>query len=243
MIVTLDTMGTVASLDVPLHDVRESDIDAVKAVFDRLEDRFSLYREDSELSQVARGELSLTRASEELRAVYAAAIEWRTATAGSFTPNRPDGVVDLDGIVKAIAIREAGEVLVDRGFTHWCLNVGGDVLVWGSPWTIGVVDPADRGALLCAVELRDSRVALATSGTTERGEHVWRTGTGDSFVQVSVCADDILIADVLATAILSGGRDFLDVATAQWDVDVLTVATSGELAMTPGMNLADSGRV
>jgi thiamine biosynthesis lipoprotein len=231
-------MGTVVSLDVENADARDSDIEALTSVFARLEARFSLYREDSELSRVARGELSLTRASDELRAVYESAMEWRTATSGSFTPNRPDGVIDLDGIVKAIAIRDAGDLLIARGFIHWCLNVGGDVLVSGSPWKVGIVDPEDRAALLCAVELRGRRTSLATSGTSERGEHVWRSDAAGSFVQVSVCADDIVTADVLATAILSGGRDFLDEATERWDIDALTVTASGELAMSPGMNLA-----
>lgn len=241
MIVTLQTMGTVASIDIQDSAVLESDVEAMRTVFDRFEDRFSLYREDSELSRVARGELNLTRASGELRGVYETAMEWRSATSGSFTPNRPDGLVDLDGIVKALAIREAGALLIDRGFTRWCLNVGGDVLVSGSLWAIGVVDPADREELLCAVDLRGSRTALATSGTAERGEHVWRTESSEPFVQVSVCADDIVTADVLATAILAGGRDFLDVATELWDIDVLTATASGELAITPGMNLAGSG--
>jgi thiamine biosynthesis lipoprotein len=89
VIVSLQTMGTVASFDIPSSQVRESDIDAVKAVFACLEGRFSLYRAESELSIIRRGEKSLTRASEELRAMYEAATEWRNATAGAFTPNRP----------------------------------------------------------------------------------------------------------------------------------------------------------
>jgi thiamine biosynthesis lipoprotein len=151
-------------------------------------------------------------------------------------------VIDLDGTVKAVAIEQAGGALVERGLAHWCINVGGDVLVSGAPWTIGIVDPADRGSVLCSVDLRNGRTAIATSGTAERGEHVWRARATREFAQVSVCADDIVTADVLATAILSGGREFLDIATRKWDIDVLTVAESGELAMTPGMNLTGSRR-
>lgn len=242
MIVTLNTMGTVASVDIQGGTVRESDVEALKAVFNRFEDRFSLYRDDSELSRVASGELPLTRASDELRSVYEAALEWRSATSGAFTPHRPDGVLDLNGIVKAMAIQEAGSVLVDRGLDNWCLNVGGDVLTAGSPigagsWTVGIVDPDDRTALLCAVELSVDRSAIATSGTAERGDHVWRreTESGVGFVQVSVSARDIVTADVLATAILAGGESFRDMATERWGIDVLTVARSGELAITPGM--------
>lgn len=244
MIVTFPTMGTIASVDIA--GAGDSDITPVREVFDRLENRFSLYREDSELSRVARAELQLTRASGELRSVYQRAVEWRSATSGAFTPHRPDGVLDLDGIVKAIAIEEAGSVLRDRGCENWCLNVGGDVLTAGSPpdlerWRIGIVDPADRAVLLCSVGLAAGHPAIATSGTAERGEHVWRsagsveTFAQDSFCQVTVIAADIVTADVLATAILSGGASFLDTATARWDIDVLAVTSAGELSMTPGM--------
>jgi thiamine biosynthesis lipoprotein len=235
-------MGTVASIDVQRACLRESDVTAITTIFDRLEDRFSLYRDNSELSRVAHGELLLTESSDELRSVYESAIEWRSATSGVFTPHRPDGVLDLDGIVKAIAIQQVGVVLHDRGFDDWCLNVGGDVLTAGSPlesqgWTVGIVDPSDRTALLCAVRLREGHFAIATSGTAERGEHVWRASSESAgrFAQVSVSAGDIITADVLATAILAGGESFRDVATESWDIDVLTVSPSGELSMTPGM--------
>jgi thiamine biosynthesis lipoprotein len=51
---------------------------------------------------------------------------------------------------------------------------------------------------------------------------------------VSVAAQDIVTADVLATAIVAGGRPTLDAVTARWDVDVLAVADDGGLLATPG---------
>jgi thiamine biosynthesis lipoprotein len=226
-------MGTVASLEV------RGDFDAVDAlreVFDELESRFSLYDSGTELSRVAGG--VLTGASAELLDVYAMALEWRRRTDGAFTPHRPDGVVDLDGIVKAIAIGRAARLLPDD--LAWCLNVGGDVLANGSPWRLGIVDPLDRGALLCAVDLGGARRALATSGTSERGEHVWRTLDAASapFAQVSVLANDIVTADVLATAILAGDGAARDRLCSRFDVDVLTVDRTGALAASPGLRTA-----
>jgi thiamine biosynthesis lipoprotein len=248
VIATLQTMGTVASIDIQGASVHTADLDAVRAVFEGVEARFSLYRENSELSRIARGDLLLTRASDEVRSVYEEALLWRSATSGAFTPHRPDGVLDLDGIVKAIAIRDAGATLLERKFTRWCLNVGGDVLTSGSPigapaWTIGIVDPADRAALLCSIDLVNGMAAIATSGTAERGEHVWRTEVESDldYVQVSVLSEDIVTSDVLATAILAGGPPMLDTATERWDVDVFTVARSGALSMTPRMRSWLSG--
>ena len=92
-----------------------------------------------------------------------------TVTGGAFTPHRPDGVVDLSGIVKARAIESAGDVLVAHGHLDWCLNAGGDVLVSGTQasgqaWTVGIVDPDDRGRLWTQIATRPGRMAVATSG-------------------------------------------------------------------------------
>ena len=92
----------------------------------------------------------------------------------------------------------------------WCLNAGGDVLVSGiqasgEPWTVGIVDPDDRGRLWTQIDMHPGRMAVATSGIQERGEHVWRMVSDTTFTQVTVAAADIETADVLATAILSGG--------------------------------------
>ncbi|MGO7984194.1 hypothetical protein ACC691_40895, partial [Rhizobium johnstonii] len=48
--------------------------------FERTDRLFSLYREDSELSRIADGRLAMTRASEEVRDAYAAAVAWMHLT-------------------------------------------------------------------------------------------------------------------------------------------------------------------
>lgn len=238
-----DTMGTTVSLRFAAALPARAVLQAVEDGFDADDRRFSLYRPDSELSRVARGELALPRASTTLRERYADALHWRSRTAGAFTPHRPDGLIDLNGIVKAAAMAAAGAVLDAAGESRWLLNVGGDLLGRGDdagrPWSIGITDPVDRSALLCTLPLDAERRAVATSGTAERGEHVWRLrdpGAPGStpFRQVTVRATDIITADVLATAILAGGREQLDEASARYAIDVLTVAADGALLATPG---------
>lgn len=237
---TARVMGTVASLHAP-DDPGDEAWSEVLGVFERWEGVFSLWRADSELDRMAHGRLSLPHASPLVREVYAQALGWRAATRGAFTPHRPDGVVDLSGLVKALATDEAGRVL-DETSGSWLLGVGGDVLGRGGqaadtrhePWRCGVVDPGRRDALLGVVELTGRRRAVATSGTAERGEHVWRRESGAVFTQVTVCADDLVTADVLATAILAGTPDDLDGITDAWDVDVATVDRDGVLSGTPG---------
>lgn len=252
---TFTSMGTVVSIAIPFApgtapqaavEELEAATAVVEQLFNGLDRTFSLYRPDSEASAMARGELALKDASTDMRRLYVEATEWRTLTEGAFTAERPDGVVDLSGIVKAHAIREAGTSLLALGLKDWCLNAGGDVLVNGSPtpgsaqsWLAGIVDPQDRTTLLTAFPLSNAgKHALATSGTSERGHHIWSAGlpaTRDKgFRQVSVAAADIITADVLATAIMAGGVGTLTLATSHWDVDVLAVKNDGGLLATPG---------
>ena len=125
--------------------------------------------------------------------------------------------------------------------------MGGDILARGThdgaePWSIGIVDPGDRASLLCTLDLGGARRALATSGTAERGEHVWRSDRLSAYTQVSVLAADIVTADVLATAILSGGEATRDEMLGLFGdaIEVLTVDADASLTATPGMATAGS---
>ncbi|MFM9877819.1 MAG: FAD:protein FMN transferase [Rhodoglobus sp.] len=234
---TFETMGTVASVD----GIDEPTLAAVRDIFTTADERFSLYRPDSELSRVASGELTLPECSVQVRDAYADALAFSSLTSGAFTPHRWDGVIDLNGIVKAQAMQKAGGLIHSSGCRDWSLNVGGDILVGGhAPHTTGIVDPFDSGTLLCAIDFIAPRVAMATSGSAERGDHIWLAGaTGPAeYVQVSVVGNDIITADVLATAIVAGGRSALDEVTARWDVDVIAVARDGSMLATPGIRTA-----
>ena len=235
-----DTMGTVASIELP--ESYSPKLDAVREAFRDVDERFSLYRPGSELSRIASGVLALGQASTILRASYERSNEWRIHTDGLFSPHRPDGVLDLNGIVKAEAIESAGAILDHAGCSAWTINVGGDILVRSNhaPWITGIADPGDDLAMLCSISLGGARRAVATSGSTQRGDHIWRGGElgPTHFVQVSVIASDIVTADVLATAIVAGGPGALDDIADRWPVDVLAVERSGAIVATPGFRVA-----
>ena len=156
----VDTMGTVASLAFAEGPPDAALLTAIRTAFDTIEARFSLYRPHSEISRVARGESPMTDASPEFLASYAAAIDWKLATNGAFDPHRPDGVIDLSGIVKAQAIQRALDLVTGAGIADALISIGGDGVGIGhadaaaQAWAVGVLDPGDRGALLCSVRTR-----------------------------------------------------------------------------------------
>lgn len=231
-----DTMGTVASIATarPLG-TEQAELEAICASYDG---QFSLYRPDSELSRINRGELALVQASERMRACYEQAIDWRLATGGRFTPERPDGTLDLNGIVKALAIDECANWLLEAGHESGNVTIGGDSQSFGSaddkPWQVGIIDPQNRQAVLAAAQLGPGRWAVASSGSAERGDHIWSRPGVHPPQQVSVLAADIVTADVLATALIAGGRDYCDEVTDRWPVELLLVDADGQLLATPG---------
>jgi thiamine biosynthesis lipoprotein len=118
--------------------------------------------------------------------------------------------------------------------------VGGDLTTSGdqasdeSGWITGIVDPQNHGTVIAAVRLNAEFPAMATSGSVERGEHIWlRPETTKDFVQATVIAQDIITADVLATAIISGGQASLDQITQNFAVAVMTVSPDGSLQANP----------
>jgi thiamine biosynthesis lipoprotein len=65
--------------------------------------------------------------------------------------------------------------LRERGSANHAVNGGGDMQLAGgaaagAPWAVGIVDPRDAQRVLTTVTGHD--LAVATSGTAERGAHI-----------------------------------------------------------------------
>ncbi|WP_296666031.1 FAD:protein FMN transferase [Demequina sp.] len=175
---------------------------------------FSLWRDDSSLQRVLRGELTLDEAEPELREVLEACEWFREATAGGFDARRADGVLDPTGLVKGWAVVRAARRLQAARPADWMVGASGDVLVGGArARRIGIADPRVKGDptgtdVVDVVELGGSFTALATSGGAQVVDHIWDPVTGQTarhFMQVSVLGADLTEVDAWATAIAGGG--------------------------------------
>ncbi|WP_394252685.1 FAD:protein FMN transferase [Arthrobacter pityocampae] len=236
-----DTMGTTASLRGPA--VPPELMRGLIALFVAADHRFSTYRPDSELSRINRGGIGLTRASRPMKEMYERALEWRMRTGGRFTPHTPDGLLDLNGVVKAHTMAAGESLLLAASHRNWCLSVGGDLVADGMqpdgrPWTIGVVDPSDPDGYLTSIRAAPGARAVATSGTRERGHHLWDGARADSrtsgFLQATVVASDIITADVLATTLAAGGPPVIVDLLSEHAVQFVAVSPNGRLYASAG---------
>ncbi|OJV81079.1 MAG: hypothetical protein BGO37_16465 [Cellulomonas sp. 73-92] len=234
-----EVMGTVVSLDVRHADpvATEAAMEHAFAVLHEADERFSPFRPDSELSRLDRGELADDELSADMREVLAIAERARTDSDGVFDVHTPDGRLDTNGVVKGWAAQRAADGLVAAGIADFFLNAGGDVVARGEPepgqaWQVGVRHPTDPLAVLAVLTVRDG--AVATSGTYERGAHVWdgRTGSRDvPLVAATVVAADLTVADVLATTVLAMGDPGPAWAIAHGAAAVLAVPVDGPATM------------
>jgi thiamine biosynthesis lipoprotein len=237
-------MGIPLSFHLPEHrGLAALDPDAARAaVADAIallqdaERRFSRHVETSELSALRRGDLDPGDAGPELREVLALGAAAHRASAGAFDVVGPDGLPDTDGVVKGWAAQRAADLVVSRGVQDLCLNIGGDVAVRGGPepgrpWAVAVRHPLEPEDVLAVVHVADGGVA--TSGTAERGAHLWDGRTGrpaGEFVSLTVVAADLSTADVLATAAFALGEPGPAWAVRQGAAWVLAVRPDGGVA-------------
>jgi FAD:protein FMN transferase len=206
-------MGTAVTIDIAdrLPEASlTSLVEQVCAWLHEVDRRFSTYRYDSEVNLLDRGEVRLGNCSSDLRAVLATCESMRQETAGYFDANAT-GRLDPSGYVKGWSVEVASARLAEAGSVNHCINAGGDVRSRGRPgpgrsWRVGIRHPWQVDKLCWVVAGTD--LAVATSGTYERGLHVIDPHSGEpakALRSVTVTGPDLALADTYATASLAMG--------------------------------------
>ncbi len=202
---------------------------------------FSMWQDESPVSRLARGEITLDDCPPAVAEVFEACDQYWKNTGGAFDARRPDGAVDPTGLVKTWAVARATWRLAHAGAIDWMIGASGDVIAEGTapggrPWRIGIADPRQtgdpaRGKVVDVVALTGDRRALCTSGTAQHGEHIWNTdGTMEArYAQASVVGPDLVACDAWATAIVAGGEPTaLAAQRAGFDVLCISPLTSDD---------------
>jgi thiamine biosynthesis lipoprotein len=212
-------MGTVVTIDLYCEAVVERSelyvrAARARAVLQRADAVFSTWKDQSPITRLRRGEITLTEAPAEVAQVLEGCEAARSLSRGWFDPWAMPGGVDPTGYVKGWAAQRALGALAMVGVTGAIVNAAGDIATFGNPgagrpFRVGIVDPSDRGRLACVVELAG---AVATSGTYERGAHLIDPRTGKAAARVAsatVTGPDLGLADALATALAVAGPEGL----------------------------------
>ena len=145
-----------------------------------VDETFSTYRADSEISRLRDGTLALADADFAVRSVLARSETLRKETDGYFDA-RAGGTLDPSGFVKGWAVLGAARILEQEGATGYQVNAGGDLIArgpapQGGPWRIGIQHPLIPDAVAAVLAIDSG--AVATSGAYARGDHVLNPHTG-----------------------------------------------------------------
>ncbi|QBF84736.1 FAD:protein FMN transferase [Shewanella maritima] len=231
------------------------------------EELFKLLKQAQQIANLTQGAFDITYASVGYHYDYRAkqkpnentiqtsldAINYRAVklddNSTTVTFSHPKTKIDLGGIAKGHAIKQAINLLKDAGVEHALVSAGGDTLLLGDrvgrPWLIGIKHP--RAEDKTAVRLPLENEAISTSGDYERyfiedGQryhHIINPQTGDSarkVVSVSVIGPDATYTDALSTAVfVLGLQDGMNLVNRLKDFEAVIIDNQQTMHFSTGL--------
>lgn len=213
----IQTWGTIIFIDASSASITEPEIqasiDRVRDFLYFVDEIFSTYKDQSEVSRLRRGEITIADCCADLQEVWQLCLDAKTYSDGFFDPWCVEGGFDPSGYVKGWASDRAISMMKSDGVEHIQINSAGDLSLAGGvepgkPWSIGIRHPEEAHTIVKVFDITDG--AIATSGTYERGSHIKDPHTGLIAIgarSATVYGPDGGIADALATALIVAGRD------------------------------------
>lgn len=232
-------MGMPITVEIVDSTATEDDLEKVFAHFVAVDEQFSPYKEDSEISRINRGALTPAQYSAEMRTILALSEQTRRETRGFFDIRR-EGKLDPSGLVKGWAIENATQLLREQGFRHFYIDAGGDIQVVGynrgQPWRVGIRNPFQRHEHVKILALTDR--GIATSGTAVRGQHIYNPHHPEmpivDIVSMTVIGPNIYDADRFATAAFAMGREGIRFIATLTDFAGYMIDAQGQATFTTG---------
>ena len=228
-------MGMAVSIDVR-DDIDPVAFDEVVAWLHHVDDVFSTYKDDSEVSRFGRREIPVESLSDELQGVLdlCDAVEIDTDGAFGVHTQAPNGTnFEPSGLVKGWAVQKSALLLEARGAANFTITAGGDLVLRGRPspntlWRVGIRHP-EQTDQLAAVLHAEGPLAVATSALYERGQHIVDPRTDEpatSLASVTLIGPDLTFVDAYATAVfvmgLEEGLAWLDARHGDYGAFIIT---------------------
>jgi thiamine biosynthesis lipoprotein len=234
-------MGTVVSFDFRAGEPRPAALQRAIAWLHEVDERFSPYRPDSEVSRIADGTLTECEAHPDVRAVLAMCEALRVDSDGAFDARRwsSDGRLDPSGLVKGWAVQRAADELDAAGVRDFAIGAGGDIVSCGEPeigraWRVGIRHPREADRVAAVVAVTD--LAVATSATYERGAHIRdpRSARASGDLQsLTVVGPSLTWADAFATTAFVLGLDGLAWVADHAGYGALAITNDDRVIWTP----------
>jgi thiamine biosynthesis lipoprotein len=206
-------MGMPITVEISDSFVAENVFAEVFSYFDYVEKKFSVFKDDSEISLINSGHIKEKDYSPEMKEVFLLSEATKKETEGYFDIKLKNGKYNPSGLVKGWAIYNAAKLLKKRGFNNFYVEAGGDIQVYGKndqgqDWQIGIRNPFNKEEIIKVVALKDA--GIATSGTYIRGQHIYNpyeiTKPITGIVSLTIIGPNVYEADRFATAAFAMGE-------------------------------------
>ncbi len=215
-----------------------NDIEKVFDYFRSIDAKYSPFKDTSEVAKLNRGE----KVSDEMQEILRLAQDLHEQTGGYFDIRTPvgvkdhDGKIDPSGIVKGWAIAQAAKILKDLGYTRFYVDAGGDAEIVGRAWKWGIRNPFNVSEIVKVLKL--SNCGIATSGTYERGQHIYDPVGGKNeitdIVSMTVIGPNVFEADKFSTPAFAMGKRGIEFIERQKGLEGYMIDRNRIATMTTG---------
>lgn len=188
----------------------------IQEYLNHVDQQFSPFVSTSLVSKYQNHQLELNEFTSEFQEVYGISVKAQEITDGAFNPFY-NHQYDPTGVVKGWAIQRGFEIslrplLQNQQVAAVALNGAGDIQMGVAhdsnyEWQIGIEDPLQINHLIYQFTIKNG--AVATSGFSKRGSHIQLQDATSSIIQSSIVADELIEADIMATAVISMGQNKL----------------------------------
>jgi len=228
--------------------IQQADLDTIYQYFRYIDEKFSTYKETSEISQINNGNVKPNQYSAAMKTVLALCEQTKKETNGYFNILH-NGKLDPSGLVKGWAILNASKILKEKGCRNFYVDAGGDVQTAGKNaegtlWTVGIQNPFNNKEIVKVVSL-DTK-GVATSGTAMRGQHIYNPYSPHEaileIVSITVIGSDVYEADRFATAAFAMGKQGIAFIEALPGFEAYMIDKDGVATYTTGFDAYCSSR-
>ena len=234
-------MGMPVTVEIADAYATNVEIEKIFDYFRYVDEKFSTYKDTSEISEINRGEFPEAEWSADMKEVFRLSEETKQLTDGFFDIKTPKGTIDPSGMVKGWAIFNAAKMLRADGFHNFFVDAGGDIQPYGKnpkgqKWFVGIRNPFQTDEIVKTVYV--SSEGVATSGTYIRGEHIYspkdHRRTVSDIVSLTVIGPNIYEADRFATAAFAMGSQGIHFIEKMPDLQGYMIDKQGIATMTTG---------
>jgi thiamine biosynthesis lipoprotein len=213
------------------YQIANRDIEKVFDYLREVDEKYSPFKKTSEVGKLNRGE----RISKEMEEILRLAQDLKKETKGYFDIKKPDGSIDPSGIVKGWAIKNAADILRQAGYKNFFVDAGGDAEIAGTfKW--GIRNPFNVKEIVKVLKL--SNCGIATSGTYERGQHIYNPITKEKeikdIVSLTVIGKDVYEADKSSTPAFAMGRVGIEFIESRSGLEGYMIDKNGIATYTSG---------